>query len=239
MRVRTVIAAAVGLLPFVGLRTRVYGLFPGYSVSPSARIGWMAVVSVDSLVMDAHSAVGRGCIVRGPLRVVLESGASLGSRCQVECGEWSAEFADGIPYLREFVLERDAMVTSGHYFDAIGGIEIGEGSWIGGRGTQIWTHGLGAVDRQVIIGRYCYVGSAARFAPGAKVGDLCVVGMGAVVAGDYSGAREALLGGVPAKVVAAPYRPAGWGALNAAVESGRISRSASVELGVSETLDAR
>lgn len=112
------------------------------------------------------------------------------------------------------------MITGGHYFDATGGIRIGEGSWIAGRGTQFWTHGIGVLDRSVSLGRYCYIGSAVRFAPGARLGDFVVVSLGSVVSGDLSSHNHALLAGVPAVVVRDHYRPPGWSALKGVADPG-------------------
>jgi acetyltransferase-like isoleucine patch superfamily enzyme len=228
MRGRNLIAGLAAVLPFQSLRRWLYGAVPGYEISPSARIGWLAVCSVDRLNMAADSSIGRGTVLRGPMTVVLDERAGLGARCRVDCGAWVDEEEDpGSPYLRTFRMGPDAMTTGGHYFDAVGGIDIGEGSWIAGLGTQVWTHGLGVTDRRVVIGRYCYVGSAARFAPGARLGDLTVVGMGSVVTGDHSRIPEQLLAGVPARTVRAPYRTTRWGALNVALAAGLISYSES------------
>ena len=157
------------------------------------------------------------------MRVSLDAGAVLGGDNRVECARWYADHepADA-PYAREFVLGAKALVTSGHYFDTVGGISIGDGSWIAGRGSQFWSHGLGVKDRAVRIGRYCYVGSAVRFAPGARLGDLAVVGLGSVVTGDMSEHRSVLVAGVPATVVREEYRVTGWAALDDAIREGLV-----------------
>jgi len=145
------------------------------------------------------------------MSVALGAGAVLGDDNRVECGDWYAE-VDPVdaPYAREFAIGDEAHVTSDHYFDALGGIYVGEGTWIAGRGSQFWTHGLAVRDRSVTIGHHCYIGSAVRFAPGARIGDLVVVGLGSVVGGDMSQSDRALLAGSPAVVVREDYRPVGW-----------------------------
>jgi acetyltransferase-like isoleucine patch superfamily enzyme len=215
---------AIACAPSRQLRGWLYGLLPGYDVHPSAGIGWLSLIDVESLSMSHDSRVGRGCRIVGPMRVELGAGASIGGRNQAECGRWFAEFDSAeAPYAREFVLGANAMVTTDHYFDATGGIRIGEGSWIAGRGSQFWTHGLGVVDRSVEVGRYTYVGSAVRFAPGARVGTLAVVGLGSVVTQDLSAHDQALIAGAPAAVVRENYRPAGWGALQKAIADGLVA----------------
>ena len=222
MRLRTLAAGLVSWLPFAGLRTLVYRAFPGYRIASGARIGWRAIVAVDTLEMAAGSSIGSRTVARGPVRVVLGERACVGPRCRIECGEWVAEYNDpDNPYRREFVMGADALATEEHYFDAVGGLEIGEGAWIAGVGTQIWTHGLGVAERDVCIGRYTYVGSACRFAPGSAVGELSVVGLGSVVTSDLSGSPESLVAGVPARVGESRYRASGWSALSKAREAGR------------------
>jgi len=230
---RRILVLVIACVPSPRLRTWLYRLIPGYEIDRSARIGWLSTVEVEHLSLGPGSRIGPRSRVRGlehlslgpgsrigprsrvggPMSVVLGTDASLGGQNQIECDAGYSEYeAVDAPYARELVLGDRAMVTSGHYFDAIGGVYVGESSWIAGTGSQFWTHGLGVQDRSVVIGRYSYIGSAVRFAPGARVGDLVVVGIGSVVVGDMSGHRQALLAGVPARLVRADYRPAGWAA---------------------------
>lgn len=223
MTTQTILTWAIACTPSKGLRRWLYGLIPGYSVDRSARIGWLSIVDVQSLSLGPGSTIGGRCYISGPMNLVLGSGAILGGTNRVDCGRWYADFdLVGSPYAREFVLGDKAMITAGHYFDAVGGIRIGEGSWIAGCGSQFWTHGLGVEDRSVVVGRYCYIGSAVRFAPGARVGDLAVVGLGSVVTRDLSPHSQVLIAGVPAGVVRENYRVAGWAALERAIEDGVI-----------------
>lgn len=145
------------------------------------------------------------------MSVALGANAVLGDDNRVECGDWYAE-VDPVdaPYAREFMVGDDVHITSHHYFDALGGISVGEGTWIAGRDSQFWTHGLAVKDRSIRIGHHCYIGSAVRFAPGARVGDLVVVGLGSVVSGDTSGSDRVLLAGAPAVVIREDYKPVGW-----------------------------
>ena len=154
MKARTTLALAIACVPTKRLRGWLYGLLPGYAIERSSRIGWLSLIDVQSLSMAAGSSVGRGCRIAGPMHFELGVDAVLGGRNHVGCGRWYARYdSPDAPYAREFILEADAKVGNGHYFDATGGIRIGEGSWIAGSGSQFWTHGLGAVDRSVVVGR--------------------------------------------------------------------------------------
>ncbi len=117
----------------------------------------------------------------------------MGSHNAFTCGEQPGDYA------RFCRIGCNTLITSGHYLDVIGGFELGDRSWIAGYGTQVWTHGIGVTDREVRIGPDCYIGSAARFAPGARIGSCCLVALGAVVAGKFG--DKLVLGGVPARVL--------------------------------------
>lgn len=202
---------ATALLPFGPLRTLLYRLIPSYEIHPSARIGWLAVIDVDSLEMRSGSRIGFGSHISGPMRVSLGVGSSLGGKTRVECGHWHEEVdAVDAPCAREFTIGDQVLVTSGHYFDAIGGLYVGSRTCIAGRGSQFWTHGLSVADRSVFIGDHCYIGSAVRFAPGARIGSDVVVGIGSVVVSDLGSVDRALVAGVPARVIRTDYVHPGW-----------------------------
>ena len=71
-------------------------------------------------------------------------------------------------------------------------------------GSQFWTHGAGVVDRNIQIGRDCYLGSAIRFALGSGVGDNVIVAMGSVVTKKFEESMV-MIGGVPATVLKRNY----------------------------------
>lgn len=223
MKLRRAFIRGISWLPSAGLRRLGYRQLRGYSIDPTARIGWRTVVDVETLELAAESSLGPKSSLRGPMRVSIGPRASVGASNTIECGAWYAQFDSAeAPYAREFVVGRDCLITSGHFFDAVGGIYLGDGTCIAGSGSQFWTHGVGVEDRSIFVGRYCYIGSAARFAPGARVADLVVVGLGSVVVGDMTEYRESLLAGVPAVLVRKDYRVPGWDVLEKAIAEGRI-----------------
>jgi acetyltransferase-like isoleucine patch superfamily enzyme len=91
------------------------------------------------------------------------------------------------------------VITSGHRIDFTDRVTLGKNVIVGGRSSSLWTH-----NRQetapIAIGDYCYLGSEVRLAPGAKLPGECILGMGAVLAGEIKEPRS-LVAGVPAKVV--------------------------------------
>jgi acetyltransferase-like isoleucine patch superfamily enzyme len=188
------------ILPFNWLRVVAYHLLLGYKIE-GARIGFGTVIAVSEARLG-RCKIGPFNQVMGPMSVSIGDGARIGDRNKFICGFWTLQY--GEKYARRLEIGRDTLVTSGHYFDVAGVFVLGDGSWIAGVGSQVWTHGAGIEERNVSIGKDCYVGSAVRFAPGASLGNNVIVALGSVVTkgieGDYL-----LVGGVPAAVIKRDY----------------------------------
>jgi acetyltransferase-like isoleucine patch superfamily enzyme len=96
-----------------------------------------------------------------------------------------------------FYLGYGSVVTAEHRIDFTDRVQIGRCSIFGGRNSTIWTHNR-RTGKPVEIGNYCYVGSEIRMAPGAKIPDCCIVGLGSVVTGKIEDTYS-LISGFPAK----------------------------------------
>lgn len=201
--IKVAVALLVSLLPLNVLRVLGYKLFFGYRIVGS-RIGFGTVIAVDEFVVSKAS-IGFFNLFIGPITIKIGEGTSIGNRNTFSCGYWvlRGEYKDR-NYARLLELGAEALITSNHYFDAAGRFKLGDRSWIAGIGSQFWTHGVGVRDRDIEIGSDCYLGSAVRFAPGASIGNNVLVAMGSVVGGKLD-ADNALVGGVPAKVLKGNY----------------------------------
>jgi acetyltransferase-like isoleucine patch superfamily enzyme len=197
------LAVLVSLLPFNGLRVLGYRLLFGYQISES-RIGFGTVLVVDRFVAE-KIRLGLFNLFIGPMQVVIGEGTSIGNRNTISCGYWVLrdQYRES-NYTRTLELGERVLITSSHYFDIAGTFKLGKDSWIAGIGSQFWTHGAGVHERDVWIGENCYVGSAVRFAPGARIGNDVLVAMGSVVTGALQ-VDKAMVGGVPAKVLKENY----------------------------------
>lgn len=196
------LATIVALLPLNGLRVVGYRLL-GYHIR-GAHIGFGTIIAVDEAVIKS-CRIGPFNLFAGPIKLHIRPGASIGNRNEFICGYWVLrdEYKNA-RYRRTLEICEDALITSRHYFDLSGSLVLGERSWIAGIDSQFWTHGAGVEDRDIHIGSDCYIGSAVRFSPGSSIGDLVVVAMGSVVSGAML-ESNALIGGVPAKVLKANY----------------------------------
>ncbi len=201
--IKIAVALFISLLPLNFLRVVGYRLLMGYSISRS-KIGFGTLVAVDEMSI-VGARIGMFNLFIGPIAVRIAEGASIGNRNSFTCGYWVLrEENRDLNYTRALDVGADALVTSGHYFDLAGTFKLGARSWVAGVGSQFWTHGVGVRERNIEIGADCYLGSAVRFAPGSSVGKNVLVAMGSVVSGKIE-ADNALVGGVPAKVLKKNY----------------------------------
>jgi acetyltransferase-like isoleucine patch superfamily enzyme len=189
----------VAFVPASGLRRWLYEWCFGYSLE-GALVGFGTIIDVREF--DAPGArIGRFNRFHGPMTVKIGRSTVIGDRNTFMCPEW----AEGSPgFIGTLNFGENCLLTGLHFMDVAGSVTMGDWSWLAGRGTEVWTHGAGSAENTVSIGRRSYVGSACRFAPGSSVGDGCLVAMGSVVSTRLD-ASDALIGGVPAKVLKQPY----------------------------------
>jgi acetyltransferase-like isoleucine patch superfamily enzyme len=202
-KLRLVLAVFICVLPFNFLRVFAYKFILGYKIT-DAKIGFGTIIAVDKAEIAACK-IGWGNLFTGPMTMKIGEEASIGYRNTFSCGYWTTrpEYTDA-NYARNLLIAEKTLITSQHYIDVAGAFTLGAGSWIAGFSSQFWTHGAGIIDRDISIGKNCYLGSAVRFAPGATIGNDILVAMGSVVTNKFD-IDYAMLGGVPAKVLKENY----------------------------------
>jgi carbonic anhydrase/acetyltransferase-like protein (isoleucine patch superfamily) len=204
----------VGLLPNVVKRPLYRRLF-GYRLGAGVRIGvvlldganvtlgegtrlghFSAITRVGEFGTGRCARIGMLNIIRGGERVTLGDYAEV-----MRLNVLNAIPDHDCTTEPESVLEVGAgtVITSGHRIDFTDRVTLGKNVIIGGRNSSLWTH-----NRQetapIEIGDFCYLGSEVRLAPGAKLPDECILGLGSVLTGEITEPRS-LVAGVPAKVV--------------------------------------
>lgn len=183
LKIRRVLSEIIATLPFNFLRCWGYARL-GYTIRNS-RIGWRSVIAVERAILD-KALISRFNKIVGPLTLILEERAAIGSKNEIVCGNWTID-ADHLQfsYARTFVMEEHSLLTSQHVIDVVDRIRIGAGTHIAGIRSEFWTHGHSSSDRSIDIGLDCFVGSSAIFLPGARIADRTAVGAGAVIARRY------------------------------------------------------
>jgi len=166
-------------------------------LASDSRIGHFNVITrTGRFETGCHSRIGNLNVVRGGQSVRIGAYAEV-MRLNVlnaipdhDCTTQPASVLD---------VGAGAVITSGHRIDFTDRVTLGRNVIVGGRNSSLWTH-----NRQetapIEIGDFCYLGSEVRLAPGAKLPDECILGMGAVLTGEIQKTRS-LVAGVPAKVV--------------------------------------
>jgi len=211
---RLALLAVVGLLPGPIKRPLYRALF-GYRIGRGVRIGLVLldaeavelgdgteighlnlVTRVGSLVTGKSVRIGALNIIRGGERVV------LGDYVEV----MRLNVLNAIPDhdcttspVSRLEIRAGAVVVSGHRIDFTDRVTIGRNVIVGGRNSSLWTH-----NRQqtapIAIGDFCYLGSEVRLAPGARLAERSILGLGSVLAGAID-TPGSLVGGVPARII--------------------------------------
>lgn len=204
-----VIAALVLFLPWP-VRRRVLERVFGYSLHPSSHIG-VAWVYPENLVLCAHARIGHLTVCKGLQRVTLEPFATIGRLNWITGFPASADgtghFAGELDRKPELIVREHAAITNRHIVDCTNSVTIGRFSTVAGFRTQILTHSVVlAASRQgsrpVLIGEYCFVGTASVLLPGSSLPSHSVLGAGSVLTCAQTEPYH-LYSGVPARPVRA------------------------------------
>jgi acetyltransferase-like isoleucine patch superfamily enzyme len=204
--VSTLLRLLMVILPW-GLRRRLMQCLYGYRLHASSRIG-LAWVFPKDLVMGAGASIGHLTIVKGLDLLALGDHASIGRL------NWITAYPSGQPphfmHVKgrspRLVLGEHAAVTNRHIIDCTERVVIGRYATVAGFRSQILTHSIDLrACRQdakaIVIGEYCFVGTACTVLGGSRLPEYSVLGAHALLNRAYEEPYR-LYAGVPAKSVA-------------------------------------
>jgi acetyltransferase-like isoleucine patch superfamily enzyme len=195
------VAVLVALLPQPLKRHALRRLY-GWKIDASARIGLSLFQDVRDVALGPGSSIGHFSVFRQLRSLELGPSAAIGQWNWITAAETLVDRAAGGGHLR---LGPHSVITSRHYVDCSGGVEVGAYTTVAGVRSTILTHEIDVTEsRQVTapvrIGAYCFVGSDVRITAGSVIPERCVVAMGAVVAGELQ-EPGMVYGGVPARAL--------------------------------------
>lgn len=200
--IRILVLTLISAVPGWPLRRALYRAFFGYRFGPGARIGMYSVIDAKKLMMAEGAKIrGAGNVMLNLHELDMGAYATMGGP---RLGGNRVRGTANKPTYPHAALRIGpcAIVELEHYFDVCADIELGANVVVGGLGSVFFTHTFHRAEFEPIrIGRDVYIGSNCRFQMGVSVADGCIVGMGAVVVKSIE-AHGALVGGVPAKVIA-------------------------------------
>jgi acetyltransferase-like isoleucine patch superfamily enzyme len=206
--------AVVGLLPGF-LKRPAYRVFFGYRMGRDVRIG-LALLDASGLELGDGTRIGHFNVITRVERFETGRNARIGTLNAIRGGE-RVSLGDYSEVIRLNVLNAipdhdcttepqsvlevgtGTVITSGHRIDFTDRVTLGRNVIVGGRNSSLWTHNRQETS-PIEIGDFCYLGSEVRLAPGAKLPDECILGLGSVLTGEIKEPRS-LVAGVPAKVV--------------------------------------
>jgi acetyltransferase-like isoleucine patch superfamily enzyme len=171
-----------------------YNAIFNYKITNSS-LGFGSVINVAECSIDGAS-IGRFNQFTGPMKINISDKVKISDNNQFRCGHW----LDANERERAvLLLQAGVNITSDHYFDISGGVNICSNSWVAGRGCQFWTHGAGLRPKGIVIGSDCYIGSAVLLSPGSILENRVTVAIGAVISKPIFDS-DVLLAGCPAVV---------------------------------------
>jgi carbonic anhydrase/acetyltransferase-like protein (isoleucine patch superfamily) len=213
-RLRLALLTVTAVLPGF-LKKPLYRTVFGYRIARDVRLGW-TILDAQDVDLGEGTSIGHFNVVTRVGRFATGIGVRVGMLNIIRGGEL-VELGDYAEVMRLNVLNAipdhdcttspvsrlhigaGAVVVSGHRIDFTDRVTIGRNVIIGGRNSSLWTH-----NRQqtapIEIGDFCYLGSEVRLAPGARLAERCILGLGSVLAGAID-TPGSLVGGVPARVL--------------------------------------
>lgn len=195
--ITTVLVQIIAALFPSRLKAWLFSRLLGWEIGARTRIGLSLFLRCERVTIGAGCYIGHFNTFRRLKRLDIGETTQILNFNDFMAGHeahWPASLSIG----------NHAQVTSHHFFDCSGGIQIGHDSLVGGRSAQLWTHFYHAGKvrlRSLVIGNRCYVCARATLVY-CHLPDDCVVAAGAVVTGDFTGAGPGLLlAGNPASII--------------------------------------
>lgn len=211
MRTKQLFKLIVGLQPPSKLKNRLLTLF-GCQVDYSSIVGPVLIWKVRELV------IGPGAVIKGFNVLRNLELCEFGANSVV--GQWN--WISAAPFLvapssnpnaGNFRLGYESSLTSRHYIDASGGVQIGEFSTIAGVRSTFMSHAIDVEANEmttgsIIVESYSMVGSNVKLVMGASVPARSIVAMGSIVTPGLT-ETDRLYAGSPA-VAKKVLNPAGY-----------------------------
>jgi acetyltransferase-like isoleucine patch superfamily enzyme len=199
-RVKMNLATLFCLMPASSTKNRLLRAI-GHEIDLTARFNICLVRGVGKIHLGKRAVIGPGNVFRD-LRLL-----SVGPDSVIGQWNWVSAAAPLVEAGGAGSLEigTHSALTSRHYVDASGGVQIGDFTTVAGVRSTFITHGIDWMaseqrTRPITIGSYCLIGSNSAIVPGTIVVDNVVTGMGATLGGNVS-SRNSLYVGERAKLL--------------------------------------
>ena len=190
------------------LRCFIYRRLFNYEIATSAYIG-RSVVLAERLTLKQGAVIKGFNFINDINDIVLEPFA------QIDVRNWITGLSTR--YRTNFTFDRDRQcflklgehcrITSFHFLDCTGGIDIGAFSTLAGIGSVLLSHEIDLKESRqradgIRVGKYCFIGTNCKILMSARLPDFAQLAAGAVLAHQYE-ESHVIYGGVPAKPIKA------------------------------------
>ena len=171
------------ILPSFLLRMTLNWL--GHKIGKNVKIGF-SIIIIDKIELEDSSYIGHFNIIKGPFYLILEKKAKMYNQNYITRAPKGVTYGDAV-----FKIGYNSNITSKHFIDVTRSVTLGSNTVMGGRDSQIWTHGYVhketgderfRVDGEVTIGNNVYMGSRCFINPGVTIADAISIGGGSSVA---------------------------------------------------------
>ncbi len=176
-------------LPSNYLRIQFYKLFFKYEIGSNVKIG-KCVINAKNVI------IGDGVLIRDNNHISCNN-LKIDNNVSIHSGNFIMGTAN-------FSIGKNSRIINNHFIDLYNNVTIGSNSWLAGKNSQIWTHGSintkTGKKLDVTIGNYVYIGSNVSIAPGVKISNNNLIGLGSVVNKSFLDEKTIILGN-PSKIV--------------------------------------
>lgn len=154
-------------------------------LNDNVKIGHFNFIKIDKLILCNNSLIKHFNIFKGPFELELKNKARIANQNYLTRAPLGVTYGKSI-----FQLGKNSNITSKHFIDLTKSVVMGENTVLGGRHSQIWTHGyvhkeIGderlRIDAEVVIGNNVYIGSRCLFNPGVSISNAVSIGSGSVI----------------------------------------------------------
>lgn len=171
----------------------------GHQIGKNVYIG-MSYLDIKTLSLGNNTSISHLNYFQNIQKIDMREGSRIGGKLNwFTASQNNNESNTGFGTL---IIQEGSNITSRHYFDLQEEINIGRDSLIAGSNSKFYTHTVTPnadnINKKIIIGDKCYIGSDCLFLPGSAIGSNCFVGAGSVVIKDFFVDNNQLIAGNPA-----------------------------------------
>ena len=150
-----------------------------------------------SIINCKNVMIGDNVVIRNKTNITCKN-LKIGNKTAIHSGNVIMGSSD-------FFIGENSRIINDHFIDLWNNVEIGNNTWLAGKRSQLWTHGsihtkTKKKDLSIKIGDNIYIGANTLIAPGVKIADLNLIGLGSIITNSFDTSKN-IIAGNPAKII--------------------------------------